>query len=227
MHPASSIHSLKPPVRFPGNRPAPEGRARSGRQHRHADIAPTTGPFGAFHDRARVLIVADVENIAYGGRDLGVAVDFGKLADRLRTALLNPALHAVFSAPPRDDRVGQFLSALGWTPYQREIVGRHTNADIAIGFHAAALLARTNADACVVATGDGGLALDIAQGIRAAFAHCSLIGTMSLAGSTSRLIDSRNTRHIDVNLEIGRDVMHAAMPDRLDISSVPPTALAS
>jgi hypothetical protein len=183
-----------------------------------------TGPFGLFYDRARVLVVADVENIAYGGRDLRLSVDFRALACCLRVALIKPALHAVFGAPAGDERIAGFLSESGWTPHQREIVGRHTNADTAIGFHAAALLARTNADACVIATGDGGLALDIAQGIRAGFPLCKVIGTMSLAGSTSRLIDARTTRHIDVNIEIGRDVMR--QPESADRLAAAP-ALAS
>jgi hypothetical protein len=220
------MHNLKPAARVPRPRPAPELKSRRPRQLRHAEIAASTGPLSALQGRKRILVVADVENIAYGGRDLGLNVDFGKLADCLRSGLATPALHAVFSAPPRDDRIHKLLSAFGWTPHHREIVGRHTNADVAVGFHAAALIARTKPDTCVIATGDGELALDVAQGVRAAFARCALIATLSLAGSTSRLIDARCTRHIDINLEIGRDVMQAVVACD-DAIPAAPTALAN
>jgi hypothetical protein len=228
MQTTSSTHSFKPAGRFPRNGSSTAVAAKPRRQLRQADIAAVTGPFCAFHERARVLVVADVENIAYGGRDLGMTVDFGKLADRLRAALIDPALHAVVSAPANDNRIAEFLSDSGWTPHQREIVGRHTNADAAIAFQTAVLIARTGSDACVIASGDGGLALDIAQGTRAAFGHCNLIATLSLAGSTSRLIDARNTRHIDVNIEIGRDVMRDLVRECEELPSPPVSpALAS
>lgn len=205
MHTTSSTKESVPAKRFLHQ--AGTVRAHRSRTTRPVAIAPVTGPFRAFQSCARVLVIADVENIAYGGRDLGVSVDFALLAERLRASLADPALHAVYSAEPHDRQIAELLAVSGWTPHQREIVGRHTNADAAIAFQAAALIARTGPDACVIATGDGGLALDIAQGTRATFDHCGLIATLSLAGSTSRLIDARNTKHIDVNLEIGRDVM--------------------
>lgn len=192
---------------------------------RAVDIIQVTGPLTPLADRRGVLVVADVENLTYGARDLGMMVDFSLLADRLRASIDKPALHAVFSAPAGDDRAAQLLTDMGWMPHQRQIIGRQANADVAIAFQAAALIAAMKAEACVIATGDGGLALDIAHGIRSAFKDCSLIATMSLAGSTSRLLDARRTNVIDLNIEIGRDAMRAPMrrSRTLAISSTPAT----
>lgn len=211
MHYASDHNGGHTPANYT-NRPITKSPPRKRSRlpfKRTANIAQATGPFTPLKDQANVVVVADVENLAYGARDLGMTVNFGLLGKRLGATLNKPALHAVFSAPASDGRTAQLLTAMGWSAHQRNIVGRQANADSAIAFQAAALIASMNAKACIIATGDGGLALDIANGIRSSFRDCSLIATMSLAGSTSHLLDARRTPVIDLNIEIGRDVMRS------------------
>lgn len=198
--------------------PLPRLARRREKTVREADIALATGPFSSFATCRRVLTLLDVENLTYSALNLGMVLDFGMLAELVKASLPDPALHAVFSTPKGDDGIARLLAGMGWTPHEREIVykrGRQNdhkpaNADVALAFHAAALIGATGADACIIATGDGCLALDIARAIQATFRTCSVIATMSLAGSTSPLIDARRTSSVNLNIEIGRDAMQAA-----------------
>ncbi len=182
-----------------------------------ASISPISGPFVRLTDCESVLVVADIENWAYGARDLGFEIDFAALGRLLKAKLKRVALHAFFSAADGDDFVTNQLAQLGWEPHPRAIIQRpaqfggaqSANADLAIAFGAAKLLGHKRADAVLLGTGDGVLALDCARAIRTNFRKCSTVGTMSLTGSTSRLIDARVAREIDVNLEIGLDAMRS------------------
>jgi hypothetical protein len=178
-------------------------------------VAPETGPLDRLRECQSVLVIADIENWVYGARDLDREIDFAALARLLKAKLRRASLHAFFSAPHGDSVVTDRLTDLGWTAHQRAIINRPArvganrcaNADLAIAFGTAKLLGHQRADGVLLGTGDGFLALDCARAVRANFKRCSLIGTMSLAGSTSRLIDARATREIDVNVEIGADAM--------------------
>ena len=180
-----------------------------------ANISPVSGPFDRFTDCESVLVVADIENWAYGARDLGFEIDFAALGRLLKTKFKRASLHAFFSATDGDDVVTNRLSQLGWEPHPRAIIqrpaqygmARSANADLAIAFGAAKLLGHKRADAVLLGPGDGVLALDCARTIRTNYKKCSTIGTMSLTGSTSRLLDARVVHEIDVNVEIGLDAM--------------------
>ncbi len=183
-------------------------------RNRTAHVAPETGPFDQFATCDGVLVIADIENWAYGARDLGLEIDFAELSRLLKAKLRRASLHAFFSAPDGDSVIAQHLARLGWNPHSRAIIDRpgtaHTtaaNADLAIAFGTAKLLGHTQADGILLGTGDGVLALDCARAIRSAFRKCGTVGTLSLAGSTSRLLDARTAREINVNVEVGRDVM--------------------
>jgi hypothetical protein len=186
----------------------------SGQKHRF-DVAPSTGPLARLSSCDSILVVADVENLAYGGRDLGLQIDFAALASLLRAATKRPSLHAFFSADEGDVVIAERLTACGWTPHSRAIIQhttqigrtRSANADLAIAFGAAKLLGHQRTAGVLLGTGDGVLALDCARAIRTNFKKCTFVGTMSLAGSTSRLIDAQLAREIDVNIEIGMDAM--------------------
>jgi len=179
------------------------------------EVAPKTGPLDKLSDCDGVLIVADIENWAYGARDLMLQIDFAALAYLLKTAIKRPHLHAFFSADENDYVIADRLIACGWTPHPRAIIERpaqigrtrSANADLAIAFGAAKLLGHQRAGGILLGTGDGVLALDCARAIRANFKKCKFIGTLSLAGSTSHLIDARLAREIDINAEIGLDAM--------------------
>lgn len=178
-------------------------------------VAESTGPLEWLGDCQSVLVIADIENLAYSARDLQVCIDFAALAGLFRKGHQAARLHAYFSAHINDDKAAAALAAMGWDPHTRSIIEQgpgkrcSANADLAFAFGAAVELGRQSVDACVLATGDGVLALDTARAIRACFPSCKLITTMSLAGATSRLLDARTVPEIDVNIEIGRDVMIA------------------
>jgi uncharacterized LabA/DUF88 family protein len=180
-----------------------------------ATISPMTGPFDRFTGSENVLVIADIENWAYGARDLGFEIDFAALARLFKGKLKRPSLHAFFSAVDGDDIVADRLAQFGWEPQPRAIIqrpaqfgmARSANADLAIAFGAAKLLGHKRVDAVLLGTGDGVLALDCARAIRTNFKKCFTVGTVSLSGSTSRLLDARVAKEIDVNVEIGMDAM--------------------
>ncbi len=183
--------------------------------HRRASIAPITGPFDRLGRSENILVIADIENWAYSARNLGYEIDFAALSDLLKAKFKRVSLHAFFSAAEGDNVVSVRLTQLGWEPHARAIIKRShqfgptqsANADLAIAFGAAKLLGHKRADAVLLGTGDGVLALDCARAIRANFKKCDAVGTMSLAGSTSRLLDARVANEINVNVEIGLDAM--------------------
>ncbi len=180
-----------------------------------SSISPVTGPFDQLTSCEHVLVIADIENWAYSARNLGLEINFAALAHLLTTKFKRASLHAFFSANDGDNVVAGRLAELGWEPHPRAIIerpaqfgsARSANADLAIAFGAAKLLGHKRVDAVLLGTGDGVLALDCARAIRANFKRCSVIGTVSLAGSTSRLLDARVVHEINVNVEIGMDAM--------------------
>jgi len=180
-----------------------------------ASISPVTGPFDRLAGCENVLVVADIENWAYGARDLGFEIDFAALGRLIKAKFKRASLHAFFSAAYGDDIIANRLAEFGWAPHPRAIIerpaqfgiARSANADLAIAFGAAKLLGHQRADAVLLGTGDGVLALDCARAIRANFKKCGTVGTVSLAGSTSRLLDARISKEITANVEIGMDAM--------------------
>lgn len=190
-------------------------KVSDGRHHLTHPIAMDSGPFGDLGHFARVLVAADVENLVYSARDLGRMVNFRGLACKLRSHHPAISMHAYFSAPGSDDRSSLALKAMDWEPHPREIIRQCSrgqqkllaNADHAFAFGVAAELARGGADACLLGTGDGVLALDVARSIRRLFPRCKFVATLSVGGATSRLLDARKCVDIDCNMELGADVM--------------------
>lgn len=179
-------------------------------------VAPETGPFNALAACKSVLVVADVENWAYSARDLGLRIDFAELARLISQNVIGTSLHAWFSISAENASLALQFYDMGWFAHPRSIIkhddslgGRqHANADVWLAFGAAVALQSTNADGCVIGTGDGALGLDIARGIRTEFPACTTVVTLSVAGSTSRLLDAKEASEVDGNLEIGMDVMY-------------------
>lgn len=199
---------------------------------RNSDSAVTAQPFtpasstdavlAATTDRpyfaeGHALIILDVENLMLSARDLGMAIDFAALQEALVTqnAPTPVTCHAVYTGDDANNRLADALAAMGWCVTVRPPIltgppqhrRRHSNSDTWFAFLVADLLRRDEATSVVLGTGDGQLGLDLARCVRAMAPGCAQIMTLSLPGSTSRLLNSRVSREIDRNLEIGRDVL--------------------
>lgn len=183
--------------------------------HGYLPVARETGPLSPLGNR-RVLVLADMENLLLGARDLGLALDARALAAVLSTACATCDLHAFFSRMPGDQRLAVQLASAGWTVHPRDIrfvrttwgVRRQANSDNTILFFAGHLLAETEADTVVIASGDGDLVVDAARHIRE-ISPGRCVATLSLAGSTSSRLDARVNADVSLNLEIGLDCLRA------------------
>jgi hypothetical protein len=190
------------------------------RQHRgFPPIARETGPLSPLGERT-VLVLADMENLLLGARDLGLALDAHALAATLSTACAACDLHAFFSRMPGDQRLTLQFASAGWRVHPRDIrfvrtawgVRRQANSDNTILFFAGHLLAETDADTVVIASGDGDLVVDAARHIRET-SPGRRVATLSLAGSTSSRLDARINADVSANLEIGLDCLRPRIGD--------------
>jgi hypothetical protein len=161
-----------------------------------------------------VLLLADIENLDGGARDLGCKMRYESLTQAFRQAATRCAFHAFFTLSRENEQGARNLPALGWSVHARpmEVVRTHrglerrTNSDNLILFHAGALVTRSTAEVVVIASGDGNLASDLAREV-VALPKKRLVLTMSLAGSTSWRLDARTNGHIAGNIEVGRDCL--------------------
>jgi hypothetical protein len=179
------------------------------------EIAATTGPLDILRGK-RVLLLADVENLTYSGRnDLRVKISYRGLLTRINALAASCAPHAFFSRDPSSgERWGQYFAERGWIPHARDIetirtcrgVKRHANSDNFILFNAGLLVSRSNAEIVAIASGDGELGCDLATAI-AGLPKPRIVITLSLAGSTSSRLDAARNGQIAANIELGRDCM--------------------
>lgn len=183
---------------------------------RDAIVEATTGPFDRLRGRA-VLVALDLENIDRSAHDIGRVVDYGRLASVLRDGIGQQVhLIAVFSYADGETAPERFLRARGWATYTRPIdtvrtkmgTVRHGNADVAFATAVGAAVIGLDVEACVLATGDGQLAIDVARCVTAIAPRCKTAATLSLPGSTSHRLDARRSALFTINLEIGDDVMN-------------------
>jgi hypothetical protein len=189
------------------------GRAGMARIRPSIHVVERTGPLRFLVGRS-LLVLLDHENIDCGARDLGFSPRYDELARRLRRAGAACRLHAFFSCEPGDCRCSRFFEQRGWTPHAYGIqtvrsyrgVQRLANSDPLILFTAGALLSKCDADAVVVASGDGTLVCDLAAFVGRLPRRPAVV-SLSLAGSTSWRLDSRRNHLIAANIEIGRDCL--------------------
>jgi len=202
-------------------------RDRDGRStHRTArlvDVADQTGPLDTLAGK-RVAALFDIENLLGGARDLGLSLDFARLADHLQTAARSIRLHAVFSRQPGDTRLQEELEEAGFVAHPRdiEVVQTHNgtrtraNSDEKILFLAGRYMTRGSIDVVLFGSGDGDLVTELAACF-SELATSRSVCTLSLAGSTSYRLNAARTEQIDANLEIGMDSLKesvAATPRR-------------
>lgn len=177
-------------------------------------IPRNTGPLDILRGKA-VLVVADVENLTYGARDLGFKVSFQNLGLKLREVTATCDLHAFFSREPGEDGRVRYFHDRGWIAHPRDIEKVQTyhgekvlaNSDNMILLHTGFLVRVSGAKVVIVASGDGTMTCDIARFLKSLRFPREVL-TMSLAGSTSSRLDATRNSDILDNIEIGLDCMH-------------------
>ena len=164
-----------------------------------------------------VLVLLDAENLIISASALGFALEFSSLRNAICGLERRSGVdfHAFYTKGAGDTALSGVLERHGWSAHPRPPIRRtfgpgprlNRNADNWFAFGAAHLLASGKYGCAVLGTGDGLLGLDVARCIRAAVPSCKTVATLSVAGSTSSLLDARKTPEIDVNLAVGRDAL--------------------
>lgn len=176
-------------------------------------IAEETGPLDILVGK-RVLVLADVQNIDHGARDLGYKASYALLGRKLSNAAAQASLHAVFARREGDERRWQYFLRRGWVPHakttrrgsKRSGGQPDANTDHLLAFLAGLLAGFVASDLVVLATGDGQLVLDVAEAI-SQLPRPKAVATLSLAGSTSFRIEARRCPLVKYNLELGKDCL--------------------
>jgi len=162
-----------------------------------------------------VLWLFDVENLVYSARGLGYEVCFDYIAQKIRDECREAWLNAFFSREQGRKDIDLSFDKWGYRAYPQEIKIAQTrtgsrktncNSDHQIMFHSAILVNQSPADIVTICSGDGQLVSDLAGFIKKNH-PARVVVTLSLAGSTSRLIDSRTNPLIDHNIELGLDCL--------------------
>lgn len=176
-------------------------------------LEPVTGPLVALTGK-RILVLADVENLRYGARDLGYKVSFQKLGECLKSQTSIEGLHAFYSRNPQHTHLDSYFEKRGWKPKPRMIevvqtgrgLQKKANSDNTLLFYAGLLVSRSTADTVLIASGDGDLVLDLAKCIQQLPKQRDVV-TLSLPCSTSWRLEATKTTCISANLEIGLDCL--------------------
>ena len=165
----------------------------------------------------KVLILLDEQNLSIAARQLGFDLDFRQLADRIHNITTQAQLHLFAASCSQDQTATDWFEAAGYrvhikvVRYRKDEKGRircDTNIDNLFAFWAGIKGPSTNCEAIVLASGDYGLAGELAQAIRRQPRRCPVeIMTLSLPGSTAQGLNARRNGHITANMEVGQDVL--------------------
>lgn len=174
-----------------------------------------TGPASLVRGQ-KLLVLADTQNIEYSARRLGFKASWKLLGRWIEKYSASVCLHAFLSIGKRNSSRARYFMKRGWTPHIKEKkiiksyrgVRNDSNVDNLMLFWGGLLASRTPNKTILLLSGDGELVWDMAQAIKALPKRRRVL-TMSLAGSTSWRLNSRNNSIIDGNLEIGRDCLRS------------------
>lgn len=178
---------------------------------------PSATDLGGFRGK-RVLCILDEENIRISLKNLGLALLYGELFAELRGHSRAVWAYAVFSAPPGERGREASLRSMGWRvlAIPQEIVPSPTgprkvaNADVDLSIEAGSLLTACPAEAFVIGTGDGDLAVALARGARRL--GWREVFTLSVPGSTSSRLRPGANQLFTGNLLVGLDLVRDAGP---------------
>lgn len=176
------------------------------------DLSPISG--------LKVLVLLDEQNLSITADGLGFSLDYAILARRIRSMAHKAELHLFTAANARDAGKGATFDALGYFVHIKRIryvrlsadsVRRDSNVDNLFSFWAGILAPSCDTDVFLLASGDYGLAGELAQAICDHRAPQQVrVMTLSLPGSTSRDLDARKNPHVTANLEIGLDLLNGS-----------------
>lgn len=177
-------------------------------------LEATTTPPATLRGRS-TLVVVDDENLRISARDLGFVVSYERLRSVLAAATGRIAPHSFFTRGDGDVRRERYFADRGWVAHPRDALhhirqNRVTvagNSDHVLSYHLGVLATALQPAVVIIATGDGALANDLAAGLSELPKPPCMTGTLSLPGSTSRLLDARTNRWIAFNIEIGLDCL--------------------
>lgn len=162
----------------------------------------------------KVLALLDVENLHHSAEDWGCCMSFPKLLQQLQQHCQQLWVHAFYSRHADETWLDDRFECMGFKPHPREIrmMFRHggtqmdANSDPRIFAQGSSAISRSRADLVLVGSGDGLLVQELADTIDA-FPKHRQTWTLSLAGSTSRMIQAEQNPKIDGNIMIGHDLL--------------------
>lgn len=188
-------------------------------------VPGTTGPLDIIRKR-RVLVIADAQNLDYSARDIGCKMSWRSLGEVLDKACSRCSRHVIFSRNAGQNQRVAYYAARGWQTHARlnrtvqtmNGAERKSNADFLLAF-IAGRLSGAKWDIVIIASGDGDLVEDVAEGILSLGSVRTVI-TLSLAGSTAWRLDARRSSLITGNIKIGLDCLHSRNVMRRRVSSI-------
>jgi hypothetical protein len=166
----------------------------------------------------RALVLLDEQNLTISAQDLGYRLDYGRLANEIRSVARAADLHLFTAVKQDDDPEVLDFERLGYSVHAKTIRriplpgGRYrsdANIDNLFAFWTGLFAVKTGCcQVLVLGSGDYGLAGELAQAVKGqSRRRLPHVMTLSLPGSTSQDLDARTNPHIKANLEIGLDLM--------------------
>ena len=179
-------------------------------------ILESTTDLAAIKGR-RVLVLLDEQNLTITAQNLGYVLQYNLLAERIHAAADSAELHIFVAANPDDHDTKQRFENLGYMVHTKTIRRWHLpdggqrcncNVDNLFAFWAGLLAVKNSHDVIVLASGDYGLAGELAEVICEQHGNEPMqIMTLSLPGSTAHALDAHKNQNITANLEIGLDLL--------------------
>ncbi|MBL8213841.1 MAG: NYN domain-containing protein [Bryobacterales bacterium] len=166
---------------------------------------------------AKVLCIADDDNLRISAKECGAELRYDWLLQRIARESRGVEAWAVTTVGASDARRVLSLKSAGWKVHamQRHVVQTvsgptlKANADHEMCCLAGLRLAAEPYDAVVIGTGDGDLALAVANAARMAQPHCRIY-TLAVIGCCSHRLLARNNPEIAANIFLGKDVTNLA-----------------
>lgn len=165
----------------------------------------------------QVLTLLDEQNLSISAQNLGYMLQYNLLAERIHAAADSAELHIFIASDPHDSTVKQRFEKLGYIVHAKTIRCIHLcdgghrydcNVDNLFAFWAGLLTVKKSCDVIVLASGDYGLAGELAEAICDQHPNEPIqIMTLSLPGSTAEALDANKNKNIAANLEMGLDLL--------------------
>lgn len=163
-----------------------------------------------------VLMLADGENLSYGLRKQGLDLDYRRLLHAVRRAAQTVEAHAFACLKTGDaiDYARKYFDDAGWKhslyPTQQirhcGAIRRRSNCDPYYLLGAGEALARSDASAVILATGDGDLAGDVISHLRARDTSRKIV-ILGIKGCISRRLYPCVNHDVAAVIHIGQDIV--------------------